>query len=154
MGVLDGRVAIVTGAGQGSGRGVALALAAEGASVAVVGRTESKLVDVAQEIKDRGATAIPLQCDVGDMAQIDEVVKATADQFGRIDILAQAAHHNSRVGNLLEVSDEDIELLWATGPKATLHFMRQCYPYLCGGGPIINLGSRTRRKRATFGAQG
>ena len=61
--------------------------------------------------------AIPLRCDVGDMAQIDAVVKATTDEFGRIDILAQAAHHNSRVGNLLEVSDEDIELLWTTGPR-------------------------------------
>jgi NAD(P)-dependent dehydrogenase (short-subunit alcohol dehydrogenase family) len=79
MGVLDGRVAIVTGAGQGSGRGVALALAAEGASVAVVGRTESKLIDVTREINDRGAIAIPLQCDVGDTTQIDAVVKATAD---------------------------------------------------------------------------
>ena len=132
-----GRVAIVTGAGQGSGRGVALALAAEGASVAVVGRTESKLVDVAQEITDRGAITIPLLCDVGDAAQIDAVVKATAHHFGRIDILAQAAHHNSRVGNLLDVSDEDIELLWTTGPKATLQFMRQCYPYFRGGGSII-----------------
>ena len=80
MGILDGHVAIVTGAGQGSGRGVALALAAEGASVAVVGRTESKLVDVAQEIKDRGGIAIPLRCDVGDTSQIDAVVKATADR--------------------------------------------------------------------------
>lgn len=151
MGILDGRVAIVTGAGQGSGRGVALALAAEGASVAVVGRTESKLVDVAREIKDRGGMAIPLPCDVGDTAQIDAVVKATADEFGRIDILAQAAHHNSRVGNLLEVSEEDIELLWATGPKATLHFMRQCHPYLRGGGSIINFGSSTQMKPAHFG---
>ena len=53
--VLQGRVAVVTGAGQGMGRGIALALAREGARVALVGRTESKLRAVAAEIDADGA---------------------------------------------------------------------------------------------------
>src|ERR1700722_15897569 len=98
MGILEGRVAIVTGAGQGSGRGV---------SIAVVGRTESKLISVAEEIRARGGDALPIRCDVAETAQIDAAVEATVSQFGRVDVLAQAAHHNSRRADLLDVSDED-----------------------------------------------
>ena len=64
MGKLDGKVALVTGAGQGVGRGIALALAAEGAKIAVVGRTEGKLLDVCAEIRTRGGIAEAMLCDV------------------------------------------------------------------------------------------
>ena len=69
-GVLDGQVAIVTGAGQGVGRGVALAISAEGAKVAVLGRTFSKCDAVAGEIRGRGGEAIALQCDIEHRDQI------------------------------------------------------------------------------------
>jgi meso-butanediol dehydrogenase/(S,S)-butanediol dehydrogenase/diacetyl reductase len=151
MRILDGRVALVTGAGQGSGRGAALALAAEGASVAVVGRTESKLLDVAKEIRERGSAAISVPCDVGDIAQIDAAIETTVSEFGTVDILVQAAQHLARVGDLLDMPDEDIELLWTTGPRATLRFMRKCHPYLRGGGSIINFGSSTQIKPHHFG---
>src|ERR1700728_3543945 len=65
MGVLEGQVAIVTGAGQGVGRGVALAVANEGAKVAVLGRTLSKCEAVAAEISERGGEAVAERCDVG-----------------------------------------------------------------------------------------
>jgi NAD(P)-dependent dehydrogenase (short-subunit alcohol dehydrogenase family) len=144
MGILDGRVAIVTGAGQGSGRGVALALAAEGASVAVVGRTESKLVDVAQKIKDRGAIAIPLRCDVGDTAHIDAVVRATADEFGRIDILAQAAHHNSRVGICSRFLTR---ILSFSGPRGLKRLFASCGSAIriCAAGDRSLISDRVRR---------
>jgi NAD(P)-dependent dehydrogenase (short-subunit alcohol dehydrogenase family) len=151
MGILDGRVALVTGAGQGSGRGAALSLAAEGAFVAVVGRTESKLVDVVEEIRQRGSTAIAVPCDVGESSQIDAAIEATVSAFGTVNILVQAAHHNARVGDLLDMPEEDMELLWTTGPLATLRFMRKCHPYLRGGGSIINFGSSTQIKPAHFG---
>ena len=138
MGILDGQVALVTGAGQGCGRGVALAFAAEGASVVVAGRTEHTLLHVAGEIRDRGGVALPVLCDVGINEQIDDAVETAASTFGTIDILVNAAHHNVRRGTLLDMPDEDVELLWTTGPRATLRFMRRSYPLLRGGGTVIN----------------
>jgi len=151
MGTLEGRVALITGAGQGSGRGLALALAAQGASIAVVGRTESKLHLVADEVRDRGVPSIVERCDVSDAAQIDATVDAVVGAFGRIDILVNAAHHNVRAGKLLEMRSTDIELLWKTGPLAALHFMRRCYPHLRGGGSIVNFGSATQFEPANYG---
>ncbi len=91
MGVLEGDVALVTGAGQGIGRGIALALAAEGARVAVVGRTLSKVVDTADEIVRRGGDAVALQCDVTDAERIDAVVADVVDRYGGLSILVNNA---------------------------------------------------------------
>jgi NAD(P)-dependent dehydrogenase (short-subunit alcohol dehydrogenase family) len=140
-GPLARKVALVTGAGQGAGQGVADALAEHGAAVAVVGRTRSKLEAVAGGIERRGARAIPLRCDVESADDISATVDAVVDQLGAVDILVNAAHHNTRHGRLLDVDERDVELLWRTGPLATLRFMRACHPHLCGGGSIVNFGS-------------
>ena len=63
-GRLEGRVALVTGAGQGIGRGAALALAKEGAAVSLAGRTLSKCEAVAAEITSLGGRALPIACDI------------------------------------------------------------------------------------------
>ena len=77
---LDGKRAIVTGGGQGVGRGIALALAAEGAAVALVGRTEAKLLAVAAEIQKPGGTALPVVADVNRPADIQRCVAHTAER--------------------------------------------------------------------------
>jgi NAD(P)-dependent dehydrogenase (short-subunit alcohol dehydrogenase family) len=138
---LAGKVALVTGAAQGAGRGVADALADEGASVAVVGRTLPKLEVVADEIEARGGRARALRCDVGVHGDILDVIDSVVGEFGTVDILVNAAHHNTRGGWLLQVDERDVELLWQTGPLATLRFMRACHPYLRDGGSIVNFGS-------------
>jgi NAD(P)-dependent dehydrogenase (short-subunit alcohol dehydrogenase family) len=140
MGVLEGKVAIVTGAGQGVGRGIALALADEGCAVTVAGRTEPKLRDTCAEIGRRGSKGIPVACDVGNLEQIGSCVDATIHHFGSIDILVNNAQ-SVPLGRLLEVTDEAFEEGWATGPLATLRFMRACHPHLKGGGSIVNLGT-------------
>ncbi|NKT91559.1 SDR family NAD(P)-dependent oxidoreductase, partial [Rhodococcus hoagii] len=106
MGVLEGDVALVTGAGQGIGRGIALALAAEGARVAVVGRTLSKVVDTADEIVRRGGDAVALQCDVTDAERIDAVVADVVDRYGGLSILVNNAQTPAH-GMLLDVSEDD-----------------------------------------------
>jgi len=138
---IDGKVALVTGAGQGAGRGVAEALAEDGAVVGVVGRTLAKLEDVAARIEGEGGRAMAVRCDVGSADDITATVDAVVREFGTIDIVVNAAHHNTRDGWLLQVDEEDVELLWRTGPLATLRFMRACHPHLCDGGSIVNFGS-------------
>jgi NAD(P)-dependent dehydrogenase (short-subunit alcohol dehydrogenase family) len=140
-GPLTRKVALVTGAGQGAGQGVAEALAEDGATVAVVGRTLSKLETVVGGIESFGGHAVAIRCDVGSSDEIDATVDGVVTQFGTVDVLVNAAHHNTRGGALLDVDDEDVDLLWRTGPLATLRFMRACHPHLAGGGNIVNFGS-------------
>jgi NAD(P)-dependent dehydrogenase (short-subunit alcohol dehydrogenase family) len=138
---LDGKTAIVTGAGQGVGRGVALALASAGASVTLMGRTEHKLVAVRDEIGLRGASTLVVAGDVKQRDDIERCVTATVEQFGTVDILINNAQEVA-LGTILELADDDVDAGWQSGPMATLRFMRACHPHLVGGGAIVNMGSR------------
>jgi NAD(P)-dependent dehydrogenase (short-subunit alcohol dehydrogenase family) len=140
----------VTGAGQGAGRGVAEAFAAAGARVALVGRTRGKLEDVAAGL-GRGA-ALPVVCDVAEPDQIGAAVAAVVAAFGGVQILVNAAHHTVRDGTLLDVTDDDIDALWRTGPLAALRLMRACHPHLAGDGVIINFGSGAQFRPQGYGA--
>src|SRR5829696_10030238 len=88
---LAGRVAIVTGAGQGLGKAIAAALADEGATVALLGRTPQKVVDVSQALLDKGYKAHAIGCDVADRGSVDSAVAETLATFGRIDMLINNA---------------------------------------------------------------
>jgi len=150
-GPLNGKVALVTGAGQGAGMGVAEALADDGAAVAVLGRTASKLEAVTEGIESRGGRALPVCCDVASAGDITGAVETVIDEFGTVDVLANVAHHTTRDGRLLDVAEDDVDLLWRTGPLATLRFMRVCHPHLCGGGSIVNFGSGAQYAPEGFG---
>jgi 2-hydroxycyclohexanecarboxyl-CoA dehydrogenase len=150
---LDGRVALVTGAGQGIGRGTALALAKEGAAVGIAGRTLSKCEAVAAEIKAVGGRALPIACDVGVRAQVDAAVAATVSAFGGLDILVNNAQASGQAA-LADTTDEDVDLAWRTGPLATLYAMQSALPYLrANGGTVVNFGSSTAIEgNVAFGA--
>jgi NAD(P)-dependent dehydrogenase (short-subunit alcohol dehydrogenase family) len=140
MGTLDGRIALVTGAGQGVGQGIAFALAAEGARVAVTGRTLAKVEATAAEIRRRGGEALALECNVKNAADLERSVSATVARFGGLNILVNNAQEVP-LGSLNSVTEEALEAGWQSGPLATLRLMKLCYPYLKGDGSIVNLGS-------------
>jgi NAD(P)-dependent dehydrogenase (short-subunit alcohol dehydrogenase family) len=129
MGVLEGQVAIVTGAGRGVGRGVALAVAAEGAKVMVLGRTLAKCEAVAAEIEGRGGEAVADRCDVEHRDQAEASVTRTVERWGRIDLLVNNAV-SMTYGSLRRLTEADMETMWQSGPMACFRFMQLCVPYL------------------------
>ncbi len=145
MTMLDGKVALVTGAGQGVGEGIAFALATEGARVAVVGRTVSKLEATVAEIEKRGSEAIAIGCNVKDNADLERCVGETVERFGTIDILVNNAQEVP-LGNLADVTDDAFAAGFESGPLATFRLMKLCRPHLEGGGSIVNLASTAGKR--------
>lgn len=89
---LESKVALVTGASRGIGREIALELAREGASVAVnYAGSEAKALELVDEIKAMGTEAIAIQADVSNSESVNEMVKQTIEQFGKLDILVNNA---------------------------------------------------------------
>lgn len=164
MDAYSGKVAIVTGAGQGVGRGIALALARRGVRIAVIGRTLSKLDAVVAEVVGAhvdAASALPaavaVACDVKDATGIRRTVAKVVEYLGGVDILVNNAQEVP-LGPLLTVEDEDFETGFASGPMATLRFMKACHPHMKqrGGGVVVNLASSAamRWDMAGYGAYG
>jgi 3-oxoacyl-[acyl-carrier protein] reductase len=91
MALLQGRVALVTGASQGIGRACALALAAEGAKIAAAARNEEKLAAVVQEISQAGGEAAAFRMDVASEDEVKAATKSALQRFGKVDILVNNA---------------------------------------------------------------
>jgi len=88
---VEGKVAIVTGAGRGIGKAIALVLAEAGADITVVARTREQIEKTAEEIRQLGRKALPIPADVSQEDQVNEVVERTLSQFGKVDILVNNA---------------------------------------------------------------
>ncbi|WP_099041400.1 SDR family NAD(P)-dependent oxidoreductase [Mycobacterium neglectum] len=146
MGILDGKVALVTGAGQGVGRGIALAMAREGAAIAIVDRNAETAAETVVLIEDLGGMALYRICDVSNSDEVNACVTSIVEALSTVDILVNNAV-DARVGiPLQDVNDEEFLISFASGPFASFWFMRACFPHLRGGGCVINLRSGTENQ--------
>src|SRR5215467_3268583 len=137
MGRLDGKAAIVTGAGQGIGRGIALIMSRENAHVAVVDVNPDTAASTSKEIEVRGGRAVAIRCDVGIRAQADAAIAATAKAFGRLDILVNDAQRIIGEINLEDMTDEVVQQSFQSGFMGTFYFMQGCFAHMRGRGGKI-----------------
>src|SRR5438067_9663581 len=143
MARLDGKAAIVTGAGQGIGRGVARAFAREGAAVTVAEINAETGGAVARELQgELGATALFVPTDVLRQADVQGMVDATLDSFGRVDILVNNAYVAAPFNRLEHKSGDDFLLAYRGGPLHTLWAMQAVFRHMVAAG-----GGRDTRVR-------
>ncbi len=142
MGVLNGKIAIVTGGGTGIGREIVLAFVEEGAKVVICGRRIEKLQETAASLGASEDKILPLPCDVTDQAQIQGLVKTALNRFGGIDVLVNNAGV-MRFDNLAQADDQTYELLMRTNVWAPWRFSVAVIPHMKqrGGGSIITISS-------------
>lgn len=141
--MLEGKIALVTGASRGIGRAVALELARQGANVAVnYAGNEAKANEVVEAIRSLGREAIAVQADVARAEDVERMVKTTIDHFGRLDILVNNAGI-TRDNLLMRMKEEEWDAVINTNLKgvflctkaATRPMMKQRY------GRIVNIAS-------------
>jgi len=141
----QGKVAIVTGAGQGIGEGYAKALAAEGASVVVAEINEAQGRRVAGEIEKAGGKAKFVRVDVASVESTRAMATAAVDAFGGIDYLVNnaAIYHGMQIAPLITVDWDYYERFMNVNMNGALLCVRACYESMAkrGGGAIINQSS-------------
>ena len=140
---LDGKVCIITGGGSGIGRATAIQMAREGARLALVGRTESKVASVAAEIESAGGTARSYALDVADFDAVKNMAADVLDAFGRIDVLVNNAGHSSPHRRLLDSTPEDIRRVIDSNLVGTIYCTQAVVPAMlkAGAGTIVNVSS-------------
>ena len=140
MARLKEKVAIITGAASGFGAETARMYVAEGAKVAIGDINEEGAKAVAASLGD---AAIALKCDVSNRADIDRLVKATLERFGRIDIVMNNAGYTHRNMPMLEVDEATFDRVFAINVKSIYHMTMAVVPIMRKqkGGVILNVGS-------------
>ncbi len=160
MGLVDGRVAVVTGAGRGIGREIALCLAAEGASVVVndlgtglagEGHAEDPASETCKLIEAGGGRAVPNYESVADHQGAGRMISQAVDTFGKLDILVNNAGI-VRDRSLLKMTEEDYDVVVAVHQKGTFNCTRHAAAHMreAGYGRIVNITS-SAGLRGNFG---
>jgi 3-oxoacyl-[acyl-carrier protein] reductase len=163
MGLLDGRVAVVTGAGRGIGRDIALCLAAEGAKVVVndvgvtlggEGTAEDPAAVVCKEIEAAGGDAVPNHDSVSDFEAAGRIIAAAVDNFGSIDVVVNNAGI-VRDRTLVKMDEADYDAVIAVHQKGTFNTVRHAAPLMkeAGYGRIVNISSGAGRSVSLTGIQ-
>lgn len=143
---LEGKRAVVTGAGKGIGRSIALALAQAGADVAVTARTASDIEQLAGEIRAIGRRAVSVSCDVTDVNQVQHMASTLLEGLGGLDILVNNAG-NAGSHKLLDHPDELWHRMLAINLTSVYYVSKAFLPALTEqrSGRIINIASIASR---------
>jgi NAD(P)-dependent dehydrogenase (short-subunit alcohol dehydrogenase family) len=140
---LEGKVAIVTGAGSGIGRAIAHRFAREGASVVVADVVPTKVEEVVAEVERTGGKATGVVVDVSQDAEVARMLGAATHSYGRLDILVNNAGIMDRLVPLAEVTDELWQRVLAVNLNGIFYACRRVIPTMLerGGGVIVNTAS-------------
>jgi NAD(P)-dependent dehydrogenase (short-subunit alcohol dehydrogenase family) len=139
---LDGHSVIVTGAAKGIGHGISEALLERGASVLLVD-SDPLVVDVVEEFGSAGRKAHHLVADLRDASAPQVIVSTAMAKLGSVTALVNNAIACNEPKAFTDITDDDYNLVYDVGPRATFFLMQAVYPILKagGGGSIINFGS-------------
>ena len=143
MGQLDGKVAIITGAGTGVGRSTALMMAAQGAKCVLVGRRVEPLNSVVEEIKSAGGEAIAHSADLCDGASAAAVAEFTIGKYGQVDILVNNAGFSSKIRSVQYVQPDEWDAVFKVNMDAVYRLTQACLPGMLsrGNGTVITTSS-------------
>ncbi len=142
---IEGRVAVITGAGKGIGRGISLAFAEAGADIVCAARTLSDLEETAAAVRDRGRRALCVPTDVMQTEQLDRLVEATLEEFGRVDILVNNAG-GTGPRPALQTSERYFETALRLNVTQDFLLTRKVVPHIvdtAGEGAVVNISSRS-----------
>lgn len=141
-GILNGKVALITGAASGIGRATAILFAQEGATVSIVDINEIEGQKTVQTIVENGGRAIFVHCDVSKTENCQQAAQQTLNEFRRVDILFNNVGVLHRT-SVLETSEEEWDLVHAINLKAAFLFSKYLIPSMIenGGSAIVNSGS-------------
>lgn len=149
MGKLDGKVALVTGAGRGIGAGIAKRLAHDGASVIInYARSADQAETLAQKIVAAGGAASTIGADLSDMAQIDAMFETLVRRNGTLDILVNNAGGGS--GGMPRLGDltlDEYEFTFALNTRAVFFVTQHAIAMMNDGGRVISLSSSSTTTR-------
>lgn len=139
---LEGKKAIITGAGKGIGRATALALAKEGVSLGLIARTEADLQKVADEVKSKGVDVSIATADVGSNEEVTAAIDKLITEFGTVDILINNAGI-AKFGGFLELDVEEWERIIQVNLLGMYYVTRAVLPTMIEqkSGDIINISS-------------
>ncbi|TDL82988.1 3-ketoacyl-ACP reductase [Peribacillus frigoritolerans] len=149
MGSLNGKTAIITGAGRGIGRAAAIALAKEGVNIGLIGLTLSNLEKTAEELKEFGVKTAVAAADVTHLNSVELAVNDIKSALGKIDILINNAGI-AKFGGFLELTPEEWESIIRVNLMGVYNATRAVLPDMIEGkaGDIINISSSAGQKGA------
>jgi 7-alpha-hydroxysteroid dehydrogenase len=140
---LTDQVAIVTGAGRGIGEGIALAYAEAGADVVIAARSVDEIEDTAEQVRARGRRALAIKTDVTKRDDLEALVAASLDEFGRIDVLVNNAG-GWPPKDALRTSEKEFETAFRFNVSTAFLLTRLTVSKMvetAGGGAVINISS-------------